>query len=290
MMWYFMCFRGECSFDSYTLSLDNPGYFYECSSYKVYESKCPDMYSEWKLSKDCEWGPVSFVYYYDAVFRNYFCAICNPSYNLEYSEIVTDDPLEDLFIGSVQVSQSSVITTVKLSSWQCCGRCVQDPQPVCSEIDNSTSVLSELILKELVNSTVFENSFLLIDLCGNEMHQCFEIKTDSFPNSRISVGWTSDFTQPYLRDFQTTLMPDYTSKSKSIGGAVFSVARYPHKKKTTSVQMWRSSNDSIMFCSNKSVISQLSNQAYKQIQLSANGLQVGFLLVFLSHSLPHNFL
>jgi len=272
MIWYFMCFRGECSFDSYTLSLNDSDYFYECPRERIYKSKCASMYSEWKLSKDCEWGPVSFVYYNNIVFRNYFCAICDVNYPLEYGETVTSGSLEDLFAESVYVSLRSYITTIRLSfNWQCCGRCVQDFQPACSKIDNSTSVLPQLISEELVNSTVFTNSFLITDLCGEEMHQCFQIEANNYSISNPPIN--------------NTLMPGSPGNSKSVGRLVFGVARYPQQEQTTPVQMWRSSNDSIMFCSNKSVISQLSNQAYKHIQLSANGLQVGFLLFLLSHSL-----
>ncbi|KAF6033438.1 hypothetical protein EB796_008254 [Bugula neritina] len=133
---------GECSFDSYTLSLDDSDYYYECLTDKIYKSKCPSMYSEWKLSKDCEWGPVSFVYYNNIVFRNYFCAICDPTNKLELSEIVTDNFLDDLFSISVQMSQLSYTKTIRLSSWQCCRRCAQDPEPVCSKINNSTGNLT----------------------------------------------------------------------------------------------------------------------------------------------------
>jgi len=262
MTWYFSCFRGECSFDSYTLSLNDSDYYYECLTDKIYKSKCPSMYSEWKLSEDCEWGPVSFVYYNNIVFRNYFCAICDPMNILEYNEIVTDNFLDDLFSISVQMSQLSYTKTIRLSSWQCCGRCVQNFQPVCSKIDNSSSVLPELLLKELVNSTVFKNGFLITDLCGEEMHQCFPIETggDELINMKSAVS--------------------VITHSRSMANVVFGVPRYPQIEIPTPVQMWRSSNDSIKFCSNKSVISQLSNQAYRHIQLSANGLQVDCLLLF----------
>jgi len=230
------------------------------------------MYSEWKLSEDCEWGPVSFVYYNNIVFRNYFCAICDPMNILEHSEIVTDNFLDNLFNISVQMSQLIYTKTIGLNTWQCCRRCAQDPQPVCSEINNSTGILPGLILEELVNSTVFKNGFLITELCGAELHQCFQTENKTEPGEN---GMDGNY---------NTIVPGYQS-IKSIGRAVFSVTRNRLEEKTTSVQMWKSSNDSIMFCSNKSVISQLSNQEYKQIQLSVNGLQVGCLLILLPQSL-----
>jgi len=184
---------------------------------------------------------------------------------------VTDNSLEDLFNKSVQISWNYFITTIRVSSWQCCERCIEDFQLVCSEIDNSTSLLPELILEELVNSTVFNKGFFVTDLCGEELHQCFLF----FFQGQNGMG-TEISLDRFEKGYQNI---------RSIGRSVFSVARYPQQEQTTPVQIWRRSNDSIMFCSNKSVISQLSNQAYKQIQLSANGFQVDCLLILLSRSL-----
>jgi len=226
------------------------------------------MYSEWKLSKDCEWGPVSYVYYDNIVFRNYFCAICDPTNKLELSEIVTGNFLDNLFTKSVQMSTLIYTKTIRLSTWQCCRRCAQDPEPVCSKINNSTGILPGPILEELVNSTVFKNDFLITDLCGAELHQCFQTDNNYGPGGSGIDGDNTGY-----------------QSIKSIAKAVFHPAGNPKKENTTSVRMWRSSNDYIMFCSNKSLISQLSNQVYKHIQLSADGLQVGCLLILLPHSL-----
>ena len=102
-------------------------------------STCPSYFDDWVISKDCESGPVSVVYYGDLTYRNSYCAICNlgdailnstlignlpTNQDLTHNEVDFVYELNDLTKGNIILFETQPMTDERPEGGvKCCRMC-----------------------------------------------------------------------------------------------------------------------------------------------------------------------
>lgn len=131
----FYC-RKSCAFRAYTLPRNQT---YWCLQRAVV-STCPEYFSTWKLHRDCEQSPSSWVYHNKTVYRNMYCAVCNLGDAIVEANIEGfngDFSFKDKFTKAVfeewrpgNTSSYQELVHVDVNSNECCvkGVCLHNSQ------------------------------------------------------------------------------------------------------------------------------------------------------------------
>lgn len=135
-----VCCGYSCRFKSYTPPYQQTDYFYPCDFEGGMElvSSCPELYTSWKLSNDCEESPEFLVYSSFYVYRNSYCAICNLGDFIADADINPPPIPSSLklaqYIPELTQSDTEYIIRMSYQLKHCCGRCPGESNEYCTPL------------------------------------------------------------------------------------------------------------------------------------------------------------
>ena len=122
--------------------------FYPCHLNNKYITSCPEIYSDWQLSKDCERSPTSFVYENNNISENYYCAIWHLADRLQYFTLLPSSTYTNLteHIADFEkrFGDSSHTTRFSYETNQCRGKCPLGQQTQCMTLNERNSIWGSL--------------------------------------------------------------------------------------------------------------------------------------------------
>ncbi|XP_067949616.1 uncharacterized protein [Watersipora subatra] len=284
--------RGLCEFQKYIPPPQYNIFYYPCILNVEFVSSCPKIFEGWKINQDCKTKPASFVYSDSTTYRNFYCYICHlgtyddsaiilPNATLPSRASLSITKLQEA--GQEWASKTSV--RFSFDSGICCGKCKTDDNEQCQNFDSEISAdwgslslsLNDTCIsvpfdsecsheKELSTSAI-NPSFEF--LCPGVTIACF-LTTTTFGSFGIAgINPTPapriHYTSFSFQTISTSIAPPQVVR----GFLADDNARKNPAGVVKTAETWvRATNETYLFCPDKTVIGNNSGSRYNDIILA----------------------